>query len=248
MAIERRIRARAAAPHDRALRGAAFPRIAVAIALALATPACSRSKSADPAASNDAGPESAAAAAPTASAAPTATAEAKSPEERAPEGRPEPPSGYVAMRVMAVVSTPHGSAVLLVDPAEEKVVPIFVGGTEALSIELRLDGKRYQRPLTHDLLDALVGKLGGELVKVQVDELRSKVFIGSVYVRQGGKLVTVDARPSDAIALALGRDAPIFVATKILDVSAINKRDMIREGDDPERARLPPGHPEPMAL
>jgi uncharacterized protein len=170
------------------------------------------------------------------------------PDTAAPEGPPVAPPGYVAMKVMDVVPTSQGNAVLLTDEAEERVIPIFVGGTEALSIELRLSEKRYARPLTHDLLDALVGKLGGELVKVQVDELRSSVFVGSVFVKQGGKLLSVDARPSDAIALALGRRAPIFVASKVLDVSGIKKRDLMRDNDEPDRVRLPPSPPEPMAL
>lgn len=219
---------------------------------------CSRSKSADPAQVTDAGPdaeplapaESAAAAAPSPpSPTPSSSAEAASaPEIKAPEGRPAPPEGYVTMKVMNVVATSQGNAVLLADEAEERIVPIFVGGTEGLSIELRLRTKRYQRPLTHDLLDSLVGKLGGELVKVQVDEIRGSVFVGSVFVKQAGKLIEVDARPSDAIALALGKRAPIFVAEKVLDASSIKKRDLLRDDGDPDRVELPPAPPEPMTL
>jgi bifunctional DNase/RNase len=152
------------------------------------------------------------------------------------------------MKVMNVVVTSQGNAVLLADEAEERIVPIFVGGTEGLSIELRLRTKRYQRPLTHDLLDSLVGKLGGELVKVQVDAIRGSVFVGSVFVKQAGKLIEVDARPSDAIALALGKRAPIFVAEKVLDASSIKKRDLLRDDGDPDRVELPPAPPEPMTL
>jgi hypothetical protein len=226
---------------------------------------CSRSKGADPAQVTDAGPdaepfvpaepaESAAAAppsptSPTPAPSPGSSAEAASaPEIKAPEGRPAPPEGYVTMKVMNVVVTSQGNAVLLADEAEERIVPIFVGGTEGLSIELRLRTKRYQRPLTHDLLDSLVGKLGGELVKVQVDAIRGSVFVGSVFVKQAGKLIEVDARPSDAIALALGKRAPIFVAEKVLDASSIKKRDLLRDDGDPDRVELPPAPPEPMTL
>jgi hypothetical protein len=217
---------------------------------------CSRSKGADPAQVTDAGPDAeplapaeSAAAAPPSPPSPSSSAEAASaPEIKAPEGRPAPPEGYVTMKVMNVVATSQGNAVLLADEAEERIVPIFVGGTEGLSIELRLRTKRYQRPLTHDLLDSLVGKLGGELVKVQVDAIRGSVFVGSVFVKQAGKLIEVDARPSDAIALALGKRAPIFVAEKVLDASSIKKRDLLRDDGDPDRVELPPAPPEPMTL
>jgi bifunctional DNase/RNase len=98
------------------------------------------------------------------------------------------------------------------------------------------------------LLDAMVAKLGGDLVKVHVDDLRDQVYIGSVFVRQSGKVVSVDARPSDAIALALGRGAPIFVAAKVLAAGGIRRRDLVPEGDDSERVRVPPSGPDPMAL
>lgn len=209
---------------------------------------CSRSpKDADPAQSTDAGLD-AEPLAPTGSAAAPAAPESPSPDIKAPEikpseGAPAPPQGYVIMKVADVVPTSQGNAVLLTDEAEERMLPIFVGGTEALSIQLRLDAKRYERPLTHDLLDNLVGKLGGDLVKVQVDEIR-----GSVFVRQAGKIISVDAMPSDAIALALGRRAPIFVASKVMDASSVKKRDLMRDDEDPERFHLPKAPPDPLHL
>jgi bifunctional DNase/RNase len=78
------------------------------------------------------------------------------------------------------------------------------------------------RPLTHDLLDAIVGELGGKIVKVQVDALVDGVFIGSVYLRHhGGEVRKLDARPSDAIALALGNDVPIYVQQAVIDEAGI---------------------------
>src|SRR5262245_39371722 len=90
-----------------------------------------------------------------------------------PAEPPSVPTGYVAMTVLRVIPTgPQGHAVLLEGADGDRIVPIFVGGTEALSIELRHEGKRYGRPLTHDLLDSLLDRLGGALVKVQVDDLK----------------------------------------------------------------------------
>jgi len=158
----------------------------------------------------------------------------------------KPPDGYVAMSVVAVTPTEHGDAVLLGDAAQPTVVPIFIGGTEALSIRLRLDGQRYQRPLTHDLLDDLVGRLGGAVWKVHVDGLKGNTFVGRVFVRQGGRTLDVDARPSDAIALALGSKVPIFVARTVVEATGLKKQDLERTLRD----RLdPPGKtPEPMSL
>ncbi|HEU4404154.1 MAG TPA: bifunctional nuclease family protein [Polyangiaceae bacterium] len=157
------------------------------------------------------------------------------------------PEGYVAMGVLRVVPTPHGNAVLLEHEAEQKLVVIFVGGTEALSIELRRDRQRYPRPLTHDLLDSLIGRLGGELVKVHVDDLKGRAFVGRVYVRQNGHVIDVDARPSDAIALALGNRAPIYVSRKVIDTAGVRK-DELTGGDDlpPEVVARP--RPSPTSL
>ncbi|MCC6554679.1 MAG: bifunctional nuclease family protein [Polyangiaceae bacterium] len=148
--------------------------------------------------------------------APAAAAE----EAPAPEKarRPSPPTGYVEMSVVAVVPTPNrGAAVLLGETGKRLVVPIYVGGTEAHSITLRMNKERPERPLTHDLLDSVMRELGAELVKVQVDELRDEVFIGSVFLRCEGKLIEIDSRPSDAIALAMGNGVPIFVAQDVVD-------------------------------
>lgn len=138
--------------------------------------------------------------------------------------RPEPPSTHLEMTVAAVAATEQGSkVVMLVDGTDKVALPIFVGASEALSIELRLHKERYQRPLTHDLLDSVMHKLGGQIEKVHVDELRDNVYIGAVFVRQGRKISEIDARPSDAIALALGAEAPIFVARKVVEAAGVRK-------------------------
>jgi bifunctional DNase/RNase len=131
------------------------------------------------------------------------------------------PDGYVRMEARDVVSIPQGGAVLLVDPEGALVLPIAIGGTEALSIALRLNSQPAPRPLTHDLLDSVIRQLGGELVKVQVDRVEGGVFIGSIYIRTASGLRRIDARPSDAIALAIGNRVPIYVARAVLDQSGV---------------------------
>jgi len=130
----------------------------------------------------------------------------------------QPPAGYVLMRAKAQLDESRGNALLLVDEPEKHVVPIFIGGTEALSISLRLAGQHYARPLTHDLLDTLLRRLGAKLESSQIDELRDNTFIGTVVVRdRDGQVLHIDARPSDAVALAIGNKVPIFMAQTVID-------------------------------
>ena len=96
--------------------------------------------------------------------------------------------------------------------------------------------------MTHDLLDRVVERLGGELVKVHVDGLARNVFIGRVYFRQGDQVFDLDARPSDAVALALGNRVPIFVANRVLDEAAVRPEDLERSEDDVPPPRV--GRPE----
>ena len=149
------------------------------------------------------------------------------PEPSEPTGMP---AGYVEVLAARVVDTGDGGgALLLVDSELERVLPIFIGGTEAASIVLRLRGAPSQRPLTHDLLDDLLHRLHATLVKVQVDELRDATYIGSVFVRANGRVFRVDARPSDAIALAIGNRIPIYVAKAVLDQAGIPRDELQKQ-------------------
>ncbi|HUJ59564.1 MAG TPA: bifunctional nuclease family protein [Kofleriaceae bacterium] len=135
------------------------------------------------------------------------------PEPSAPTGLP---AGYVEMKPERVVALQDQGALLLVDAASNTVLPIFIGGTEAASIDSRMSGTPPIRPLTHDLLDHVMARLHATLVQVQVDELRGETFIGSIYVRANGVVFKLDSRPSDAIALAIGNRVPIYVAKAVL--------------------------------
>lgn len=126
------------------------------------------------------------------------------------------------MRAVRVAPFPQGDAVVLADEGETTILPIFVGGTEALSIQLRLAHEPFERPLTHDLVDSLLAELGGTIARVQVDELRGTTFIGSIWVRHDGRVIRIDARPSDAIALAIGAGAPIYVARSVLAAAGLS--------------------------
>jgi len=131
------------------------------------------------------------------------------------------PAGYVEVRPAQVVPMGEQVALLLVDEPDNLVLPVFIGGTEGASIDTRMRHEPPPRPLTHDLLDHLMEKLHAKLVQVQVDSLRRDgeggVFIGAIFVRSEGHVMRLDARPSDAVALAIGNHVPIYVKRAVLD-------------------------------
>ncbi len=99
----------------------------------------------------------------------------------------------------------------------ERSFPIVIGITEALAIDRRLKGIEMPRPMTHDLLATMIEAMDGSVEKVVVSDLHDHTFIATLFVRRNGKIIQVDARPSDAIALGVGLETPIFVAEHVID-------------------------------
>jgi bifunctional DNase/RNase len=106
--------------------------------------------------------------------------------------------------------------VVLKDIASDLVLPIWVGAFEANAIAIELEKTAMQRPMTHDLLRNLVRGLNAVVDRVVVSDLKDDTFFATIWMTQGTEAVTLDARPSDAIALALRWDCPIFVAKSVL--------------------------------
>ncbi len=101
----------------------------------------------------------------------------------------------------------------------ERMLPILIGLFEATSIDRRVKKEYPQRPLTHDLLKATVEALGGEIESIVINDLREHTYFAKLQIRQGGNLVEVDSRPSDAVALAVHYEPhlPIYVDSSVLD-------------------------------
>ena len=98
--------------------------------------------------------------------------------------------------------------------------PIVIGLPEAQAIERRLKGIEITRPQTHDLLADVVDKLGGTLESITVNDLQDHTFFATLDVRSAdGELIHIDSRPSDAIALGIAQDVPIYVAEHVLDAA-----------------------------
>ncbi|MCD4699186.1 MAG: bifunctional nuclease family protein [Phycisphaerae bacterium] len=99
----------------------------------------------------------------------------------------------------------------------ERSFPIVIGISEALAIDRRLKDIEMPRPMTHDLLARTIEAMGGRVEKIVVSDLRNHTFIATLFVRRNGETIQVDARPSDAIALGVGLETPIFVAEHVID-------------------------------
>lgn len=99
----------------------------------------------------------------------------------------------------------------------QRSFPIVIGMPEILAIDRRLKGIELPRPLTHDLLEQTIEKLDGIVQKVVITDLRDHTFFASIYVQQEGETVEIDARPSDAIALLAGINAPLFVQERVFE-------------------------------
>ena len=111
--------------------------------------------------------------------------------------------------------------VLLKTADGNKFLPIWIGHPEAAAILMKLQGASTPRPMTHDLLSDILGELDVKCTQVSVTELRENTFFASITVQQNGSELEIDSRPSDAIALAVRADAPIFAADDVIEESAI---------------------------
>lgn len=99
----------------------------------------------------------------------------------------------------------------------ERQFPIVIGSSEALAIDRRLKGIPTPRPMTHDLLAAVIEQLGGDVESIEITNLQEHTFFASINIKQNGNRVQIDSRPSDAIALGIATTVPIYVAEHVLD-------------------------------
>jgi bifunctional DNase/RNase len=130
-----------------------------------------------------------------------------------------PPSGDpLEMKVKGVAMDPSGNSpiVILEDLQGQHAFPIWIGLSEAQAIARALEDTPTPRPMTHSLLQNILSGLEAQILRILIHDLQSNTFYATIALRHGAKTVTIDARPSDAIALALGAKAPIYVAQKVL--------------------------------
>ena len=123
--------------------------------------------------------------------------------------------------------------VLLKTADGNRFLPIWIGHPEAAAILMKLQGASTPRPMTHDLVTEILSQLDAQVVRITVTELRENTFFAEITVQQDGSEIQIDSRPSDAIALAIRADAPIFAADDVIEESAIEF-----EGEDVDEEQI----------
>ncbi|MBN1380050.1 MAG: bifunctional nuclease family protein [Deltaproteobacteria bacterium] len=127
----------------------------------------------------------------------------------------------IEMKVSGLTIDPitNTPIVILKDVQEKKAIPIWIGLFEASAIATELEKIAFSRPMTHDLLNEILKSLEVQVTKIEINDLRNNTFFAILHLQKDGKSLTVDSRPSDAIALALRANAPIFVDEKVIEKS-----------------------------
>ena len=121
--------------------------------------------------------------------------------------------------------------VVLKETDAPRYLPIWIGPFEADAITIELQGVEVQRPLTHDLLKAIIHQLDAEIAQVAITELRNDTFYALITLRVNGRRVEVDARPSDAIALAVRARVPVYVDETVMEEAAITPEPDLEGGE-----------------
>jgi len=139
----------------------------------------------------------------------------------------------IEMKVRGIAVDPNlkTPAVILTDEDEKRYLPIWIGVAEATAIFIQLNDQTLPRPMTHDLLKSVIDVLGAKVNKVLVNDINQNTFFARVFLElpDSGEKFDVDARPSDAIALALRTHSPIFVAEKVVVNATIMDKEKYKE-------------------
>jgi hypothetical protein len=130
----------------------------------------------------------------------------------------------IEVRIRGLMMDPSTNMpiVVLKDVGSDTVMPIWVGIFEANAIAIEIEKVSAPRPMTHDLTRNVMRSMNGQLEKIVITELRDDTFYAVLWIRQDEELITMDARPSDAIALALRADCPIFVSEQVMQSAKLN--------------------------
>ena len=123
---------------------------------------------------------------------------------------------HMELRRIIISEVDEHQVIVLREVEGERSFPIVIGLFEATSIDRRVKGIAAPRPLTHDLINAVVDQLGGEIQDVVISDLKEHTYFAKLRVRHEGELIEVDCRPSDAIAVAVTAKAPIYVSEDVL--------------------------------
>ena len=151
-------------------------------------------------------------------------------EFKLPEGFPEEredPTEEHEVKVMGVYEQQEqggrSTAFVLLRDSRGRSVLIMIGRFEAFAISVALEGRTADRPMTHDLMNNIVNRLGGKVERILIDDLFQSTYYAKIDVAVNGSLVQIDSRPSDAIALGIRAKAPIFMSESVLEQAAVQE-------------------------
>ena len=131
----------------------------------------------------------------------------------------------IEMKVMGIaLDTRTGSPIVVLhDKDNRKALPIWIGSAEASAIIRKIENLTVARPMTHDLIIDIIKKTGYELDRVEINDVEKETYYATLYLKNDdGKEVEIDSRPSDAIAVAIRVDAPIFISAKVLSSGSVS--------------------------
>jgi len=123
----------------------------------------------------------------------------------------------VTLSKIIITETSDHQVIVLKETNGQRSFPIVIGLNEAWAIDRAVKGINTPRPLTHDLINNVIEGLNAGIVKIIINDLRNNTFYATIVLQQDGTTVEIDSRPSDAVALAMQKNIPIFVANKVLD-------------------------------
>ena len=124
----------------------------------------------------------------------------------------------IEMKVMGIaIDTASGSPIIVLNDKENrKALPIWIGSAEASAIIRKIENIKVLRPMTHDLIIDVIEKTGYSVDRIEINDVEKDTYFSTIYLSNGENEVKIDSRPSDAIAVAIRVDAPIFVSSKVL--------------------------------
>jgi len=127
----------------------------------------------------------------------------------------------IKMKIAGITIDPITSTpiVILKDLEEKRAIPIWIGLFEASAIATQLEKVSFARPMTHDLIAEILKHLKVEVLRIEINELKNNTFFADIHLEKDKKVMVIDSRPSDAIAVALRTDAPIYVDEKVIERS-----------------------------
>ena len=132
----------------------------------------------------------------------------------------------IEMKVMGIaLDTRTGSPIVVLhDKENRKALPIWIGSAEASAIIRKIENLTVSRPMTHDLIINIIEKMGCEIEKVEINDVEKETYYATIFLKNNddGKIIEIDSRPSDAIAVAIRVDAPIFVTANVISNGSVS--------------------------